>query len=250
MKEKIFFKNSKGDKLCGILSNQTNDNTRPIIILCHGFTSSKESPTYIKLEEIFNNNNISTLRFDFYGHGESEGMFEDVTVSEAVDDILRAIDFLKEKGYSRIGLVGSSFGGSSSIMAASRTNDLFALGLIAPVSDYEEVAIKKYGKESIERGYVNHLKKDGGKLKINYSFFEDFKNNNGYEAAKKIRIPVLIVHGDSDQTVPLEQSKKTSKLIENCKLEIIEGGGHSFKYEPENFKKVIKLISDFILKNI
>ena len=81
MREKIFFENSKGNKLCGILSNPTNDKNKSIIVLCHGFSTSKESSTYISLEQILNKNNISTFRFDFFGHGESEGKFENLTTT-------------------------------------------------------------------------------------------------------------------------------------------------------------------------
>jgi len=83
---------------------------------------------------------------------------------------------------------------------------------------------------------------------LNYSFFEDAKNNNGYEAAKKIKIPTLIVHGDKDESVPVEQSIKTAKLIENCKLEIIKGSDHYYS-KPEDFDKMIKLVVDFIVEN-
>jgi len=254
MKEKVYFKNSKGDKLCGILSNPTDDVSKPIIILCHGLSSNKDTSTYMKLENVLNKKNISTFRFDFYAHGESEGKFEEITVSEGVDDVLKATAFLKNKEYSKIGLIASSYGGAASIMAASKTNDLFVLCLIAPASDYEEVRTLKYGKEGIkkwkEKGYIYYEKKDGRKLKCNYSFFEDIKDNKAYDVADKIKIPTMIVHGDNDPTVPIEQSKKICRLIKNCKLEIIKGAGHSFKYEPENQEKIIRLISDFIIKNI
>ena len=111
MEEKLYFQNSKGNKLCGILSNPTGDKTRPIIILCHGFNSSKNSSTNTALKLILSRNNISSFRFDFFAHGESEGNFEDLTQSEAVDDALQAIKFIKNLGYTKIGLFGSSFGG-------------------------------------------------------------------------------------------------------------------------------------------
>ena len=102
MKKKIFFKNSKGSKLCGILSNPTSQKEKSIIILCHGFSTSKEGRTYVRLEQILNGSGISTFRFDFFGHGESEGKFEEITTSEAVDDIQNAIRFLKESDYKKI----------------------------------------------------------------------------------------------------------------------------------------------------
>lgn len=53
-----------------------------------------------------------------------------------MDDILQAVEFIKQSGHQKIGLVGSSFGGMASIMAASKTPDLSVLALKSPVSDY------------------------------------------------------------------------------------------------------------------
>jgi len=250
MQDKIYFPDSKERKICGVLSNPAPEPNVPVIILVHGFTTSKDSITYQRLEKVFNEKNIATLRIDLFGHGESEGDFEDITISKAVDDILNSIKYLKEKGFSKIGLIGSSFGGMSSIMAASRTNDLFLLVLRSPVSDYFEVDTKRRTKEEMEewknKGYVIHVNSFGEKRRLNYSFFEDFKNNNAYEAAKKIKIPTLIVHGDNDNSVPVEQSKKTASIIENCKLEIIEGADHKYS-KPEDFEKMLNLIEEFVV---
>jgi len=253
MREKLSFENSKGDKLVGVLSNPNGSVDVPIVILCHGFSSSKESKTFTSMERGLNRFGIASFRFDFYGHGESDGKFEDITISEAVDDILRAIDFLKGKGYSRIGLLGSSFGGISSIMAASKSDDLVVLALKGPVSDYKEVELLRKGLDVIERwresGFMTHCKSDGTPLKLNYSFYEDIKNNNGYQAAEKIKIPVIIVHGDADEVVPLEQSKKTCEIIEDCRLEIIPGANHRFK-EGDSFERSIDFFVDFIVDNL
>lgn len=252
MQEKLFFKNSKGDKLCGVLSNPTGNKERPIIILCHGFTTGKESFTCVRLEKLLNQKNISTFRFDFFGHGESEGKFEDITVSEAVDDILKAIKLVKKKGYLRMGLVGSSFGGLASILAASKTNDLFVLALKAPISDLLGKLISQNNRYPVEKwkdkGFLYHKNDAGKKFKLNYSFFEDAKKTNGYDVAKKIKIPTMIIHGDKDESVPIEQSKKLASLIENCRLEIFKGCDHKFS-KQEDFNKMLNLITEFIVEN-
>jgi len=249
MENKIFFENSKGDKLCAILSNPTNDIKKPIIIVCHGFHSHKNRPSLTSISSVLNKNGISTLRLDFYGHGESEGEFENITISEAVDDILHAINYLKKLDYKKIGLFGSSFGGISSIMAASKTKDLYLLALRSPVSNYEEVEKGRMSRKEIElwreKGY--RIYEDDPNEKVNYIFFEDFKNNNGYMAALKIKIPTLIVHGDKDINVPIEQSLKTSKLIPNCKLIIVKGADHNYTNE-NHFKQMVKTITDFIIE--
>ena len=250
MKEKIFFKNSNGNKLCGILSNPMSKKEKPIIILCHGFSTSKDGRTYVRLEEILNKNGVSTFRFDFFGHGESGGKFEEITTSEAVDDIQNAIKFLKKSGYKKIGIVGSSFGGMASIIEAGKTNDLYMLALKSPVSDYLGMLLNRDNEIDIkdwkEKGFMDVTDVDGERRKLNYSFYEDAKKINGYESGKKIKIPTLIVHGNEDETVPIEQSKRTTSLIENCKLEIIEGGDHTYS-KAEHFEKMLDLISEFII---
>jgi len=251
MKEKIFFNNSKGNRICGILSNPSSKTEKPIIVLCHGFSTGKDGHTYVRLEEILNGESISTFRFDFFGHGESEGKFEEITTSEAVDDILSAIKFLKECGYKKIGLVGSSFGGMASIIAASKINDVYVLALKSPVSDYTGMAVAWNNEYEIktwkEKGFIDVSGVDGERRKLNYSFYDDAEKVKGYEAAKKIKIPALIVHGSEDETVPIEQSKRTASLIENCRLEIIECGDHTYS-KAEDFEKMLDLISGFIIE--
>jgi len=204
------------------------------------------------MEEILNQQRISTFRFDFFGHGESEGKFEKITTSEAVDDVLNAIQFLKGLGYETIGLVGSSFGGMASIFAASQSDDLYILALKSPVSDYRSMSETRRSEQELEdwkeKGFIEVDSADGETRRLNYSFYEDGEKVDAYESAKKIKIPALIVHGDEDETVPIEQSMKTARLIESCRLEIIKGGDHTYS-NPEHFEKLLGLISEFIIEN-
>lgn len=252
MPQKIFFKDSNGVELCGILSNPSNDITRPIMILCHGFTTSKNNHSNTGLAEVLNKDNIATFRFDFFGHGESGGDFAEITVSKAADSILRAIEYLKSLGYKKIGLFGSSFGGIASIVATAKTSDLSLLVLKSPVSDYLEVETRRKSKADIknwrDKGFIIHVNDRGEKRKLNYSFFEDIKKFDGYEYAKNIHIPTLIVHKEGDDSVPIEQSRKTAGLIKNCKLEVIKGAGHNYS-NPGDTEKMIDIVLKFIISN-
>jgi pimeloyl-ACP methyl ester carboxylesterase len=252
MKEKLHFKSSKGTRLCGILSNPTDDRAKPVIILCHGFSTSKDGRTYIRLEEILNEHGISTFRFDFFGHGESEGPFEEITTSEAVDDVLNAIEFIKESGYVKIGLVGSSFGGMAGILAASQSDSLYILALKSPVSDYKSMAHTRRSDQEIrdwkEKGFVELDSVNNKERRLNYTFYEDAEKIDAYGSCQKIKVPALIVHGEADETVPVEQSRKTANLIENCRLEIIANCDHTYS-NPDHFERLLNLISRFITEN-
>ncbi len=252
MKERVFFKNTKGDRLSGIISDPSENRDKPIILLCHGFASNKDGRTNLHLEKILNQESLSTFRFDFFGHGESEGNIEELTVSEAVDDIQNAVFHLRESGYKKIALYGSSFGGMASLIAASRVKEFFLLALKSPVSNYKDLILRLYKKEEIkeweENGYLELKGIEGRKIKIKYFFFQDACQNNGYKAAKKVSIPTLIVHGDRDEMVPLYQSLKIASILKNCRLEVINGADHGYS-EPEHFEKMVGLISSFIIKN-
>ena len=253
MQEKVFFKNKKGLKLCGIISNPSGDMAKPMMVLCHGHSTSKLSSTITGLKEKLEEKNISTFSFDISGHGESEGKFEETTVSDAMNDILSAIEYVKSLGYSKIGLFGSSFGGAASILAAEKVPELFVLTLKAPVSDYKNNILVKKGAEEIknwkESGFFEYKdeKREGSRLA--YSFFEDLNSFNEYESAKNIKTPTIVVHGDNDTEVPIEQSIKLATIIPDCKLEIIPGADHKFT-NPEDFQKLVNLISEFIINKI
>ena len=253
MEEKVFFQNSNRLKLCGVLSNPTNDLKNPIIILVHGFATGKDRKSTVSLSNELNKKNISTFRFDLFAHGESEGSFEDITMSEAVDDILQAIHFVKEKGYIKIGLIGSSFGGMASVVSASKTDDLFVLGLKCPVSDYIEVWAARRTPEQIQQWkrtnmemYTNSL---GTAIKIKFGLYEDAIKYNVYEIAKDIHIPTIIIHGDVDDNVPVSQSIKTAESIPNCKLVIIPGATHRFERDGE-LEKNNKEFVNFVVSNV
>ncbi len=249
MREKIFFRSSRGFRICGLLTNPTSSFEPLVTISCHGFLSSKQSQTNVILEETLGEAGLSMLRFDFFGHGESEGNFPDLTISESVDDVLSAIAFLKQSGFKSIGLVGSSFGGMASLLAAAQTTDLVFLALKSPVVHYPSMMKSLYGEAMLEewrnKGFADVDGPDGKKHTLEYAFYEDSTAHDGYKAGARISIPTLIVHGDQDETVPVSQSQKASTLIKGCRLEIIQGADHRYS-NPRDFEKMLGLISGFV----
>ncbi len=204
MRAKFCFKSSKGHKLCGILSAPDESKKTFIVVAAHGWTSGKDRKTYLLLEKTLLESRIGIFRFDMYGHGESEGQLEDMTATEGIDDVLSAIKFVRQKGYKNIGLFGSSFGGLCAVIAASKTN-AFALALKSPVSEYKGVVLRKNVPD----------------------FMKNARKYSAYHVAQKIKCPVFLVHGQADDVVPVEQSRKLAKMLKNCTYVEVKGMKHT-----------------------
>src|SRR3989344_8614618 len=89
MQKKVFFKNKHKERLCGIL-HLPQKVPAPAVIVCHVFTSSK-----VKKEgwcEFLSKKGFVAMRFDFSGHGESQGDFENFTVTKCLDDTRAAVE--------------------------------------------------------------------------------------------------------------------------------------------------------------
>ncbi len=248
METQLTFTNSKGDKLSAVL-NLVSDQSLTMII-SHAFGNFKEGSAK-KLSEKLGTHGINSFRFDFYGHGESEGDINKITISEGVDDIHSAIKYLKSIDLSKIGLMGISFGGACSILAAAREPDTVCLALRAPVADFYIRELMFRSKEELAAWKENQSREfpkgDGTKGHLGYGFFEDSKNNRGLIEAANITAPTFIVHGDHDERVPLILSQMLQKVIPECELKIILNADHVFTNKDQREESLDSMI-EFVAK--
>lgn len=104
--EKVTFTSSQGHKTVGeYVKADTKSNK--CAILCHGYTSHRDSCHFEPLAQAFANAGVNTLRFDFPGNGESEGTFRFGNYLEEVDDINAAKRYLEQqRGQEVVAVVG------------------------------------------------------------------------------------------------------------------------------------------------
>lgn len=222
------------------------------MLLVHGFASNKDSKSWSPLLKKLHQNKIATFRIDLSARGESEGEFENVTVTNDTQDVLAAIGYLKNQGYYQIGLVGSSFGGLASIMAVVGNDDVFCLVLKCPVTDWlQTYFLQKPGilEQWNKEGFLC-FEHDPSKPRMAYAAVLDAQKNIASEVASKIKIPTLVVHGDKDEMVPYEGSHGFVKLLPNGKLHTIKGGLHHLRKNPKHSVEENKVISEFIVRQV
>ena len=247
------FLDSHGHRIASILTSPDGGAER-IAVLCHGFLSTKTSSTNNTLTRLLIEQGIATFRFDFFGHGESQGPFEQITNTLAVEQVLAALDLVKQQGYRRIGLMGSSFGGLVATLAAAQRTDLACLALKCPVVDFAEELRLEFGEEEMARWEATDTVPDilGGtdRAALRYAFYEDCLRQIAYEPAKSITAPTVIVQGDQDEHVPLHQSRKLYDALRVEKhLELLPGADHQFT-KGGDFTRMTTVIADWLTDHL
>lgn len=248
MQKRVSFKNAGGEKLAGVLHTPDKNKIHSAaVIICHGYSSSKDNKE--SWAEAICKQGISAFRFDFSGHGESAGLLEDLTITKVVGDLRSAIDFLQSLKYTTFGATGHSLGGLVCAIAASIDKRIKAIAPVSAPSDFRELFDTL--ENMLGKNFTDYWKSNkyiylyGRKMK--YGFYKDAIKYDAAKILKNIRCPLLLIHGDADELVPLKQSINAFKLANKPKqLEIIRGAGHNF--ENGDYEKMVGLTAEWFKK--
>lgn len=253
MEEALTFHDRHGHSVAAILSKPDRPTTG-LVVLCHGFLSGKNSTTNKTLTRLLNEQGLATFRFDFFGQGESDGPFEEITTTLAVEQTETALDLVAAKGYGRIGLVGSSFGGLVAILTTARRHDISCLALKCPVVDFAEELRLNFGPEELARWQATDTIPNtmGGpdRVRLRYGFYEDCLGQIAYGPAERISVPTLIVQGEQDECVPLHQSRRLHDVLGGPKrLDLLPDADHQFT-QGADFRQMTTSISEWLVRHL
>ena len=253
MEEALTFHDHQDHGIAAILSTPDGPTTR-LAMLCHGFLSGKNSTTNKTLTGLLNEQGIATFRFDFFGQGDSDGPFEKLTTTLAVRQTQAALDLVTARGYDRIGLVGSSFGGLVAILTAAQRCDIACLALKCPVVDFADELRLTFGPEELARWQatdtIQNIMGGRDRVRLRYAFYEDCLKQIAYGPAEHITVPTLIVQGEQDECVPLHQSRRLRDALGGPKrLDLLPGADHQFT-RGEDFRQMTILINDWLLTHL
>ncbi|MGB0910583.1 MAG: alpha/beta hydrolase family protein [Nitrospirales bacterium] len=250
---KLDYPDSTGQKVSAVLTEPSSP-TDAIVVLCHGFLSNKQSSTNRRLTELLIEKRISTFCFDWFGMGESTGTFSELTIDLCCDELQQALAFVRTQRYSRIGLVGSSYGGLIATLIASNDSSLAALGLKCPVPDFPEMLQLEFGQEAMHRwhatGKIPDVTGCDKPIALHYAFYENCLTYDAYRAAQAIHTPTLIVHGDEDELVPIHQIERLQQsLAGENRLHLLSGANHHFG-RPDDFRKMTTLLANWMIEHL
>lgn len=235
---------NQGQRIYGIAYiPDTEEDKVPLVICAHGLGGSYRSNA--AYAEQLASHGIAAYCFDFRGGGgfRSEGDTTEMSVMTEVSDLevimetAAGWDFVDE---SRIVLLGTSQGGITSAIAASRHTDrISGLVLMYPaflVSDaiHEQFDSLENVPDSFRFNWIT----------AGRPYVEDMWNYDVYEEIGNYTDKVLLLHGSADSIVPLSYSDRAAAIYEDVEYHVIDGAGHGFN--GSSFDEAVRYIFDYL----
>lgn len=217
----------------------------PVVILMHGIFSSKSFLPMPQLSRALAKQGIASVSFDFGGHWKSEGEMINMTIAKeledarAVYDYVSALPFVSEimlLGHSQGGVIASMFAGQ----LASEGKAPSALVLLAPGTVIKEACQGgHFFGNAFDPADPPEYIKCFRMFKLGREYMLSCQSLQIYETAAAYRGPVCIIHGDSDDTVPLWCSEKFLPLYNSPEFHLVPGENHRFSKHTRTLKRLV-----------
>lgn len=238
--EDVFITSNDGLKLKGrYIKNKKK--TNKVAIVAHGYMS--EGLAMGNYAKMFNELGYDVLVQDNRGHGDSEGKYVGFGWLDRLDYVKWIDEVLKLKGKStEIGLFGVSMGASTIMMTSGENLPPQVKWLIADCgfdSVANELTYQLKNMFQLPAFPLIPLTSTYTKVKAGYSFYEA----NAVNQLRKNKLPLLLIHGDNDDFVPLESVYPLYEATKGPKeLEIFEGAKHATSYNSDSkkYKEIVK----------
>jgi len=239
MESFIEFPNRAGRRLRGMIHRPVEARSRrgtPAVIFLHGFTGDRMEShwIFVKCARALAKAGIASLRFDFYGSGESEGEFREVTLQGEIEDARAAVDFLRRyRGIdrNRLGLLGLSLGGAVAASVA-RDSQIGALVLWAAVARPAELRALagQTSRPIVEsegaRDYSGHA--------VSARWIENISKVDPLHSLAGFEKPTLIIHPEKDEILSPDHAEDYYNAVGSVIKQkiIVSGADHTFSSIP------------------
>ena len=226
----------------------------PMVLLCHGFMGNKEGALEKQIAALLQAQGIASIRFDFNGHGQSEGRFQDMTVPNEIVDAKKVIEYVSNLPYvESVAITGHSQGG---VVAAMTAGDLGAekikaVVLLAPAAVLRDDAIRgsTMGATYDPFNLGEYVELFRG-MRLGAEYIRTAFSLPIYETAAKYQGPALIIHGTGDRVVPYTYGERFHQIWNGSELVIIDKADHGFSQQIEQVAgKSAEFLSKALLSN-
>ena len=213
---------------------ETGTTPPPVLCLCHGIPAAIPTPGdpgYPALAERFAREGFMTCIFNFRGCGDSEGNLDLLDWTRDLHEIITFLYEHKDSDKTRINLMGFSGGAAAASYVAAADERVSALVLCACPAQFSIGALGRNPEEFLEQCRKVGTIRDAGFPPSLDEWTQHFRDVSPIDYVDKISPrPLLIIHGDDDETIPLRHASELFAMAkEPRKLIVIPGGSHRLK---------------------
>jgi len=243
IKESFTLDGSAGKPIFGDYTYDDKNTKSGTIIFIHGFKGFKDWGAHHLIASVFAAQGYRYVKFNLSHSGVTAANLTDVTdmetfaantISKELADAETVIDHVLDRWpESSVYLIGHSRGGGLAIILAAKDQRISKLVTWSAISDFSSLWKKEQEKEWAANGQIfveNARTKE--KMPLNSTLLADFNQNktkfNILEAAKKVSIPWLILHGDEDVNVNFSIAQKLAQQQVKAKIQKIAGSNHVY----------------------
>jgi len=211
----------------------------PGVVFLGGFMSDMTGSKALAMEAFCRARGQACLRFDYRGHGQSSGKFEEGTIGLWAEDALAAVERLTEGPQV---LVGSSMGGwIALLLARQRPERVKALVGIAPAPDFTEdllwAGYSAAKRDKLQREGVVYEPSQYGERPygVTHALIRDGRQHLLLRDPLHLQCPVRILHGMLDSDVPWQRSLRLADKLEtgDVRVTLIKDGDHRLSREQD-----------------
>ena len=224
------------------LTNYKKDS--PYIVFLHGFKSDLEGKKPKTFLNFAKKKKLGFLAVEYSGHGKSSGNFVNGNISKWSNETKLLIKKIVKKNL--IILIGSSMGSWISLnqFKIFKKQIKGFLGIGSAPEFLENLMWKKFSKKmkkDIMKNGIISLKHGEYEYPITYKLIKDGRKNKILHKKINVQIPITMIHGSKDTTVPVSFSRKVLKLFTKAKKKLvtIKNGDHSL-FNKKLQKRIIR----------
>ncbi|MDO8582070.1 MAG: alpha/beta fold hydrolase [bacterium] len=253
--QKVFIKNRKGQKVAVIVEEVSPQ--KGLAFVMHGLGGTKDQSHVQTFADAFLSGGYTAVRFDTTNtFGESDGNYEDATVTNYYEDLEDVIAWAKTQPWyaEPFCLAGHSLGGICTALYAEKYPE--KVKALAPIStvvsgqlSMETSPKTKILEEWKRTGWrIEGSKTTPGRIKrLKWSHMEDRLRYDVLPLVAKLTMPVLLIVGDHDESTPMSHQKILFDALPSGKkeLHIIKDAPHTFR-DPKHLTEIKEIFSKWI----
>lgn len=240
--EKTFITNRKGQRLAVVV--RIPEAAKGLAFVMHGLSGCKDRPQIVAFAGEFVAHSYTTVAFDVANtFGESDGLFEDATITNYYEDLEDVITWAKQQPWfvAPFVLLGHSLGGfCTAFYAEQHPDEVRGLAPLSTVVSGAETFTTGRYKDVIDEWrrtgwFVSPRPSHPGMVKrLKYAFVEDAMRYDLMPGVGKLTMPVFLAVGDRDESTPPATQQRLFDAIPGKKeLHVLPGSEHTFRTEEE-----------------